>query len=200
MAVICYVRVSTDKQSVMHQRHEILKFLEQNHRNPDKWVMETISSRQPLYRRQLGELLEKIGPNDILIASELSRFGRSLVEIFHILEKCMQRGCEVWTIKEDYKLGDNIQSKIMAFAFGLSAEIERNLISQRTKASLANIRASGRKLGRPENIEFKKKLERNKRMIQNMMNRGVTKYKISKTLGVQPATLQRFLDRMNLYK
>ena len=86
------------------------------------------------------------------------------MEVMHILETCLNKNCRVWTIKESYRLGNDIQSKVMAFAFGLAAEIERQLISQRTKSSLENIRASGKKLGRPPKAASKKlKLSQNKR-------------------------------------
>ena len=97
-----------------------------------------------------------------MIAAEISRLGRSLLEVMRILETCLNKNCCVRTLKEHYRLGNDIQSKVMAFAFGLSAEIERNLISQRTKASLDSIRATGKKIGRPFAAQSKKlKLSRN---------------------------------------
>lgn len=104
----------------------------------------------------MGQLLNELQSNDILIAAEISRLGRSLLEVMHILEYCLNKNCQVWTIKENYRLGNDIQSKVMAFAFGLSAEIERNLISQRTKASLESVRATGKRLGRPFSAQSKK--------------------------------------------
>lgn len=100
-------------------------------------------------KRKLGELLDVLKSGDILISCEISRLGRSLLEVMRILETYLNKDCQVWTIKENYRLGNDIQSKVLAFAFGLAAEIERKLISDRTKSSLANIKASGKKLGRP---------------------------------------------------
>lgn len=97
------------------------------------------------------------------ITCEISRLGRSLLEVMKILETCLNKNCQVWTIKENYRLGNDIQSKVLAFAFGLAAEIERNLISQRIKSSLANIKASGKKLGRPFTSESKKTQAKQKR-------------------------------------
>ncbi|MBR0212099.1 MAG: recombinase family protein [Alphaproteobacteria bacterium] len=197
MSIIGYIRVSSTKQTVEHQRYEILQFALNNHIKIDKWLEETISSRQPLSKRKLGKLLNSLQPNDIIIAAEISRLGRSLLEVMRILENCLNNNCQVWTIKENYRLGNDIQSKVMAFAFGLSAEIERNLISQRTKSSLNNLRATGKKLGRPFSAQSKKlKLSKNAKKIKKLLNNGVSKYKIAQIMKVQPITVIRFINRM----
>ena len=128
-----YIRVSTDKQTTENQRFEILEFANKQGITIDKWIEETISGTQSLKKRELGYLLKHLKANDILIASELSRLGRNLLQIMSILHYCMEIEAKIWTIKDNYRLGDDIQSKVLAFAFGLSAEIERKLISQRTK-------------------------------------------------------------------
>lgn len=197
MSVIGYIRVSSNKQTVQHQRYEIEQFAACNHIAIDRWVEETISSRKPLNKRKLGQLLGELGTGDVLIACEISRLGRSMLEVMRILENCLNKNCQVWTIKESYRLGNDIQSKVMAFAFGLSAEIERNLISQRTKSSLDNIRATGKKLGRPFSAQSKKlKLSKNSKRIQSLLSAGVSKYKIAKIMDVQPMTVTRFVRRM----
>lgn len=197
MAVFGYIRVSSNKQTVQHQHFEIEQFAKENNIKIDNWVMETISSRKPLDKRKLGELLNKLHSGDILIAAEISRLGRSLLEVMRILENCLNNDCQVWTIKENYKLGNDIQSKVMAFAFGLSAEIERNLISQRTKASLDSIRATGKKLGRPYSAQSKKlKLSKNTKKIKNWLETGLTKYRIAKNMSVSPSTVNHFIQRM----
>ena len=132
-----YIRVSTDKQTVENQRFEIKNFANKHGLIIDKWIEETISGTKKIEKRRLGMLLYKLKEGDILIASELSRLGRNLLQVMSILHFCLERGAKVWTIKDNYRLGDDIQSKVLAFAFGLSAEIERNLISQRTKEALA---------------------------------------------------------------
>lgn len=197
MSIIGYIRVSSTKQTLEHQRYEIQQFAKQNHIKIDKWIEETISSRNPLSKRKLGQLLNTLQTNDILIAAEISRLGRSLLEVMKILENCLNKNCQVWTIKENYRLGNDIQSKVMAFAFGLSAEIERNLISQRTKASLESIRATGKRLGRPFSAQSKKlKLTKNSEKIKKLLNNGMSTYKISQIMGVQPITVTRFVNRM----
>lgn len=144
-----YIRVSTDKQTVENQRFEISRFCEKEGIIIDKWIEETISGTSSYNKHKLGRLLKKVGKGDMIIASELSRLGRNLFMIMEILKQCMDRECRVWTVKDGYRLGDDIQSKVLAFAFGLSAEIERDLISQRTKEALARLKKDGVKLGRP---------------------------------------------------
>ena len=144
-----YIRVSSDKQTVENQRFEINKFAHANNLNIDGWIEETISGAKNYDKRELGKLLKKVKKGDLIICAELSRLGRNLFMIMEILNLCMSRECKVWTIKDNYRLGEDIQSKVLAFAFGLSAEIERNLISQRTKEALARKRAEGVVLGRP---------------------------------------------------
>ncbi len=197
MSVIGYIRVSSAKQTVEHQRFEIENFATKNNIHIDKWVMETISSRKPLNKRKLGEVLDNLNPQDILISCEISRLGRSLLEVMRILENCLSKNCQVWTIKENYRLGNDIQSKVMAFAFGLSAEIERNLISQRTKSSLDSIRATGKKLGRPYAAQSRKlKLSKNATKIRQLLDIGLSQYKIAQIMHVQPITITRFVSRM----
>jgi DNA invertase Pin-like site-specific DNA recombinase len=145
-----YIRVSTDKQTVENQRYEINQFCERNVVVVEKWIEETISGTKNLKDRKLGTLLKKMRKGDVLICSELSRLGRNLLMIMGILNECMNRDIQVWTIKDNYRLGSDINSKVLAFAFGLSAEIERNLISQRTKEALARKKAEGVILGRPK--------------------------------------------------
>ncbi len=197
MAVIGYIRVSSNKQTCEHQHFEIEQFAKQNNISIDSWIEETISSRQPLNKRELGVLLEKIRSGDILISCEISRLGRSLLEVMRILEKCLNKNCRVWTIKENYKLGNDIQSKVMAFAFGLSAEIERNLISQRTKASLDNLRACGRKLGRPFAATSRRlKMSQNTQIVRRMLDAGISISQIAQNFSVERTTLRRFMHRM----
>ena len=178
MAIIAYQRVSSQKQKLQHQKHELTQFAKQNNITIDRWVEETISSRKPLEKRLLGQLLQELKPNDILITTEISRLGRSLLEVMKILENCLSKGCKIYTVKEKYKLGNDIQSQVMAFAFSLSAQIERNLISQRTKCSLDSIRAKGKKLGRPFSAQSKKlKLSKNTKRIKKLLSAGISKTK-----------------------
>ena len=196
MKTIAYIRVSSNKQSLEHQRFEIENFALKEGLKIDTFIEEKISSRKTLDKRRLSELLENLQENDILITCEISRLGRSLLEVMKILETCLNKNCQVWTIKENYRLGNDIQSKVLAFAFGLAAEIERNLISERTKSSLANLKATGKKLGRPLNAETKKlKLAKNQRRIQSLLQKGISKSQIAKMFNVERATLRKYIHR-----
>jgi len=189
-----YIRVSTDRQTVENQRYEIIQFCDQNVMVVDKWIDETISGVKTLQERKLGKLLRKMKKEDILICSELSRLGRNLLMIMGILNECMNRDIQVWTIKDNYRLGSDINSKVLAFAFGLSAEIERNLISQRTKEALARKRAEGVVLGRPKGSKSKvKKLTGKESHIKVMLDKKVTKSAIARFFGVHRITLVKFV-------
>lgn len=143
-----YIRVSSDKQTVENQRFEINNFCKRQGMQVEGWISETISGTKSYSKRALGKLLRHVKKDDLIICAELSRLGRNLFMIMEILNICMSKECRVWTIKDNYRLGDDIQSKVLAFAFGLSAEIERNLISQRTKEALSRKKSEGVILGR----------------------------------------------------
>lgn len=138
-----YIRVSTDRQTTQNQKFEIKNYAKERSIVIDEWIEETISATKKLEQRKFGHLLNKMKKGDMLIVSELSRMGRNLMQIMKILHDCMEKDIQVFTIKERYELRNNINSKVLAFAFGLSAEIERNLISQRTKEALARKKAEG---------------------------------------------------------
>ncbi|MBQ5387481.1 MAG: master DNA invertase Mpi family serine-type recombinase [Paludibacteraceae bacterium] len=196
-----YIRVSSDKQTVENQRFEIQRFCEQNHLTIDGWIEETISGTKSYTKRQLGRLLRKTQKGDIIICSELSRLGRNLYMIMEILSICMSKECFVWTIKDGYRLGDDIQSKVLAFAFGLSAEIERNLISQRTKEALARLRAEGKPIGRPKGSctapeHFR--LHKHDAYIRRALSNGMRQSQIVKNLHTNRSTLRRYIKRFVL--
>jgi len=189
-----YVRVSTDKQTVENQRYEINCFCEHQKIAVEEWLEETVSGSKEPEKRKLGKLLQKLGKGDILICAELSRLGRSLMMIFDILNQCLKREVQVWTIKDNYRLGADISSKVLAFAFGLSAEIERNLISQRTKEALARKRSEGVVLGRPKGRKSAHvKLTGREQEITALLKRGYSKSKIARRMKVHRITLAKFL-------
>lgn len=195
-----YIRVSTDKQTVENQRYEINQFCERNTIVVDKWIEEIISGSKEVDDRKLGKLLKKMRKDDTLICSELSRLGRNLLMIMGILNECMNRDIKVWTIKDNYRLGSDINSKVLAFAFGLSAEIERNLISQRTKEALARKKAEGVILGRPKGSKsIKTKLSGHEKQIHDLLERKVSYSAIARILGVHRLTVSSFA-RKNVSK
>lgn len=189
-----YIRVSTDKQTTENQKFEIEQFVEHHKIKVNRWIMETISAGQALERRKLGVLLRKLKKDDIIITSELSRLGRNLLQIMSILHYCMNIEAQVWTIKDNYRLGRDIQSKVLAFAFGLSAEIEKQLISQRTKEALQRLKAEGRQLGRPKgrkNMELK--LSQREQHLHRLLKDGSSKSRTARLLGVNRTTVYRYI-------
>ncbi len=196
-----YIRVSSEKQTVENQRFEITEFCKQRNIVIGNWIEETISGTQTYKRRKLGKLLRKMQKGDVIICSELSRLGRNLFMIMEILNICMSRECRLWTIKDGYRLGDDISAKVLAFAFGLSAEIERNLISQRTREALARKRAEGVVLGRPQGHQTALHLmvaHRYRARIIEFRKEGTSLYSMSKQLGISRSSLRRYIKRLNL--
>ena len=187
-----YIRVSTDHQHVENQKHEILTYTQKHDIQIDKWIDETISSRKPLTERKLGKLLKRLKKGDILIATELSRLGRNLLEVMGILQKCLEKDCQIWTLKENYRLGADIQSKVLAFAFSLASEIERQLISERTKNSLQRLKDEGKHLGRPYGFSYKK-LQKRHDKIKELLDKNVTKAEIARLMGCSWITLHRYI-------
>ena len=174
--IFAYIRISTDKQTLETQRLEIKKYALKKDLKIDVWVNEIVSGTKSVDERKLGALLKRMKKGDTLIISEISRLGRNLMEIMSMLNLCMTKEVSVFTIKEQYELGNNINSQILAFAFGLSAQIERNLISQRTKEGLARKKAEGISLGRTLGSKNSKyKLTGKEQYIKRMLNEGIPK-------------------------
>lgn len=194
-----YIRVSSDKQTVENKRFEINKFITKENLKNDGWIEETISGTKNYDKRELGKLLKQIQKDDLIICAELSRLGRKLFMIMEILNICMTIECKVWTIKDNYRLGEDIQSKVLAFAFGLSAENERNLISQRTKEALARKKSEGVVLGRPKGSKTaltSRKLYGKRELIRGLLAEGCSKRSIAKICKVDRNTLSRFISEI----
>ena len=192
-----YVRVSSDKQTVANQKFEIEHFCRRENLEINDWISEMISGTKNYDKRKLGELLNRIQDGDLIICSEISRLGRSLFMIMEILNICMTKGCRVWTVKDGYRLGDDIQSKVLAFAFGLSAEIERNLISQRTKEALQRKKSEGITLGRPIGTRGSRycKLYGQEKYIDKLQTSGYSLTMIANSLGVHRNTLTNYIHK-----
>lgn len=192
-----YLRVSTDEQDSNNQKLGVCKKAESLGLSVDDWIIDDgISGTKEPEKRLLGKLMKKLQKGDVIITSELSRLGRKLFMIMRILEFCMLHDVKVYTVKDGYELGDNIQSKVLAFAFGIAAEIERDMISQRTKEALARKRLEGVILGRPKGRKTspdKLKLSSKTVLINALLNEGVSQRKIAKICKVDRNTLARFL-------
>jgi DNA invertase Pin-like site-specific DNA recombinase len=186
---------------VENQRFEINRFCEQQSLSVNRWVEEVISGTKKTEERKLGNMIAKMKKDDVLICSELSRLGRNLLMIMSILNECMNREIRVWTIKDNYRLDNEINSKVLAFAFGLSAEVERKLISQRTIDALARKRAEGVVLGRPKGSKSKTlKLSGSETKIRRMLEKRMSISAIARTLRVHRRTVAVFIELKNLRK
>lgn len=191
-----YIRVSTEKQTVKNQKMAIRAYCRQRRLHNIEWVAETISGTKKPEKRKLGGLLATVQQDDMIIVTELSRLGRSMIMILDVLQLLLEKHVRVIAIKEGYELGDNIQSKVLAFAFGLSAEVERQLLSERTKLGLARARKQGKRLGRMKGQKPKRyKLTGKGAYIRRELEAGRTKASLARELGVTWSTLQRHLRR-----
>ncbi len=189
-----YIRVSTDKQTIENQRFEILKFTDEKKLAIDKWIQETVSGTKKIAERKLGTLINSMEAGDVLVVTELSRLGRSLMEVMSILHLLMERHVKVYTVKERYELGNNINSKVLAFAFSLSAEIERSMISSRTKEALARKKSEGMQLGRPKG-RFSKttKLSGKDDLIREYLQKDIPQTVIARLLNVHRLTVRNYI-------
>lgn len=195
MAVYAYLRVSTGKQDGENQRKGVDEFAKSRGFEITEYIDdEGVSGTKEPEKRELGKLMKKLKPGDVLIAGEISRLGRSLFMVMRILEYCMNNDVKVYTVKDDYELGDNIQSKVLAFAFGLSAEIEREMISRRTKEALAKKREEGVILGRPKGRTSERvKLSGKAHDIKVLLDYGIPKIQIAKKMKVNRNTLATYM-------
>ncbi len=192
--VIAYLRVSTERQLLENQRNEIVRFAENRGLTIQKWQMEKISGTKCKEERKLSGTLKKLRKDDVLIVSEMSRLSRTMLEIMSILNTCIKKEITLYSVKEGYSFENNMTSKVMGFAFGMAAEIERNLIASRTREALAYRKAQGVILGRPKGSKVRTQvLVDNREEIQMLLARGVQKNEIARTYGVSKATLYNFL-------
>ena len=190
--VVAYLRVSTGRQHLANQRDEIRRFAESKNFTINTWVMEVVSGSKQESARKLGSLLRRMKRGDTLIVTEISRLSRTLTEVMSIMGKCLSREINLYTTKEGYSFDNSINSKVLCFAFGLVAEIERQLISLRTKEALARKKSEGVKLGRPKG-SGKRLLDGQEHQLTAMLESGKTKVQIAKSYGIHISTLHEFL-------
>ena len=194
--IYAYIRVSTNYQTVQNQKIARRAYAKYHRLHNIVWVSETISGTKNPEKRKLGELLISVKDGDTIIVTELSRLGRSLMMILNVLQSLLEKNVRVIAIKEGYELGDNIQSKVLAFAFGLSAEIERTLLSERTKQGLERARKQGKHIGRKKGQKPKKyKLTGKAAYIKRERSSGRSKLSLAKELGVTWVTLNKFMAK-----
>lgn len=194
---IAYLRVSTTDQDLKKNRYDILQLANEKSLGQVQWVEETVSGRVSWRSRKIADVLEHLQKGDHLIVSELSRLGRSMLECMEILSIASQRGIHLYAVKGNWRLDDSIQSKIVAMAFSMAAEIERDLISQRTKEALAARKQAGKTLGRPRG-SGKSKLDSYRPEIEALLNNGSTQRFIAQRYRTTAANLCRWLKQHGL--
>ena len=200
MTVYGYLRVSTDKQDCDNQKIGVEDLARMRGLPIESWIIDDgVSGIKEPEKRKLGKLLKRIKSGDVIICSELSRLGRRLFMVISILEHCMKIGAKVLTVKDGYELGDNVQSKILAFAFGLVAELEREMISKRTKEALQRRKMNGQAIGRMKGAKNKRHvLDGKEDKIIALLNAGVAKTKIAKDLKISNGTLYDFIKKTGI--
>ena len=202
MVTYAYLRVSTNQQDVDNQRHGILEYVNQQSLGHLEFVEDSVSGQKKWRDRQLGQLLTTTAVSgDVIIFAEISRMARSTLQVLEILECCMQRELIIHIAKQQMVLDDNLPSRITATVLGLAAEIERELISLRTREALAKRKAAGKPLGRPKGRQSAKlKLDPRKQEIQMYLDKGISKRSIAKLVDCAPSTLYYWLERHQLSK
>ena len=182
--IIAYLRASTDKQDLGHQKLEILEFARQRGLRVNDYVEITISSRKTSKQRRIDELLQMLDATDMLIVTELSRLGRSTAEVIALVNALVERNIRLITIKQNLDIfRQDMNSKIIITLFSLFAELERDLISLRTKEALAAKKAQGKVLGKPKGTLQKSKFDLDVERIKELLGYGLSVRKIAKVLG-----------------
>jgi len=201
MSNIGYIRVSTELQNRDSQKLAILDYANKQHFKVDDWIEITISSRKSIKDRRIDELIDKLEQKDTLVVSELSRLGRSVGGVASIVDKLIQKDINLICIKENINLSGkhNIQSKTMITMFSLFAEIERDLISERTKEGIANARKKGVTLGRPVGTTGISKLDGQENEIKKYLSKGVNIANIAKIFDCTWITMKNFIKSRKLY-
>jgi DNA invertase Pin-like site-specific DNA recombinase len=181
---IAYLRTSTDKQDLSHQKLEILEFARRQGLHVDEYVEITISSQKTSKQRRIDELVQMLNETDVLIVTELSRLGRSTDEVIAIVNALVERNIRLIMIKQNLDIHrQDMNSKIMITLFSLFAELERDMISQRTKEALAAKKAQGQTLGKPKGTLQKSKFDNEAERIKELLGYGLSVRKIAKVLG-----------------
>ncbi len=202
MKTLAYLRVSKDDQDTQNQRLAILEFARKEKIHVDRFISTTVSSRKSTQERKIDQLLRELETKDTLIVSELSRMGRSVGEIITTLDTLVERNIHFLSVKEGIRLGSqaDLQTKVLVTMFSLFADIERELISMRTKEGLAAARAKGKKLGRPKGRKGKSRLDGREEEICELLTKNVSKASIAKITEVDRSTLYHFIQSRGLQK
>lgn len=196
---IAYLRVSTTDQDLEKDKAAILHLANEKDMGKVIFIEEKVSGTVPWKKRKIAEVIEELTTGDNLLVSELSRIGRSMLEIMQVLQIALEKGVNVYAVKGNWQLDDSIQSKIVAMVFSMAAEIERDLISKRTKEALTAKKAAGMKLGRPTGVG-KSKLDQFRPEIEALLANGSTQKFIAQRYGTTEANLSNWVKRHGLGK
>jgi DNA invertase Pin-like site-specific DNA recombinase len=193
--IYAYIRVSTDKQTVENQRFEIERYCDRENLQIYSWIEETISGTKKADERLLGGLLHKLKKGDTLICAELSRLGRRIIDLLTTVNYCSDNKICLIALKDGFD-NRNKMSKIIAAVIGICAEMERDMISERTKEALAKRKADGVLLGRKKGFRLETvKLDKYKNIIQELRDAGMSVKDIAKHIGENERVLYRYLKR-----
>lgn len=198
MSTYGYVRVSTQEQSYEYQKNRILHFSNEKRLGNVTFVEDVVSGAKNWRHRAIGSLVEQMQPNDILIVNEFSRLGRSLLDILEILKILKEKEVDVYIVRENMKLSDDLNSKVMVFMFSLVSEIERDLIRSRVKEGVANKRKNNPNWGRIKGKLYTSKLDTKKDKIIELLSLGISYKAISKLLDINYQTLCSYIKTRNL--
>ena len=201
LMIYAYIRVSTETQTFEGQEYEIKNYCSQHGLIVDRWCVEAVSGTCSVEKRSLGNLLRRMKKGDLLLCTEISRLGRNMMMVMAILNTCSSKGVAIHSIKDNFDLSDSINAKIIAFCFALAAEIERNLISQRTREALAAKRLKGIQLGRPPGRSKKRNIYQLKRQeVERWIRSGLKMKEVARRLGIHENTLRRYLKEDSVKK
>jgi putative DNA-invertase from lambdoid prophage Rac len=192
---IAYLRVSTALQDADNQKLGIVDYAKNEGLQPLEFIEETTSGKTPIKDRKLQQVIDSMVQGDTLIVSELSRLGRNMFEVMSVLDILIKKGCKVHAVKGGYKLDQSLSSKILSMVLVMAAEIERELISQRTKEALARRKAEGKQLGRPKGSYGVSKLDQHEDDIQKLLSHGVAKAAIARMYGSSWQTVHTWVRR-----
>ena len=199
MAIYAYLRVSTKEQNSQYQKNMILNYSNEKNYAPIIFLDETMSGAKSYKNRALGNLITNLSSGDILLVNEFSRLGRSLLDILEIIKVINEKDARLIIVRDDLKIGDDINSKLLTTMFGIVSEIERDLLTSRVKEGLMAAKLRGVKLGRKPGLA-KSKLDPHKKLIQEYLDKEISKASIAKLLEVNKQTLYSFIKKYKMEK
>lgn len=196
-----YIRISTGKQEFKTQRHTLETYCKERGVVPDVWITEQASGAKKAIDRKLGELLETMQKGDLLVTTEVSRLGRSTLNVMSTLNYALEKGLRIWVVKGSFDLGDNIQSQLLAFAFAIGAQIEREMIISRTKQAIERKRSEGKSWGRQKGFKLSTyKLDEKVDLIRSELAKKTPFTTIAKMVGTDRRTVKKFCENIMLNK